>query len=438
MIGAAFAVCACDPAESNARLDAASTGRDGSVTRGVDASIDRADAIANVACAERAQLSGTTRAPNGDPIPGVGVYLTRDTRFPSLTDGVECDRCAGEVSGAIASARSELDGSFALESAALDMGGMFTLVVRSGAFRHVERDIRIDPCGRLELPRSATTLPGSAQGDDTIPRIVVASSSRASEDVNDRFASVLDRLGIDYDRVEPAVDGIPTGDDLFALLSDSAALARYRIVAIPCGALGDFEVLPNLTPTMIQNLQTWLANGGRLYSSDLAYSVVATALPDSIVFATGPSPEPYADDAVVGIGVTGALDADVDDPRLLSWLETVGAVRAGQTTIPVTDLRDPWAAIDNLSDAALAPDAMGRRHAEVLVSGAVQWHTGGGDHHPLTVRVDVPDSDGTYCGRVVFTSYHVESSGSSALTAQERVLEYLFFELSECIDDVLY
>jgi hypothetical protein len=50
--------------------------------------------------------------------------------------------------------------------------------------------------------------------------------------------------------------------------------------------------------------------------------------------------------------------------------------------------------------------------------------------------VDVAGATGGNCGRVVFTSYHVVSTttaAGTALSAQERVLEYLFFRLSTCI-----
>ena len=61
------------------------------------------------------------------------------------------------------------------------------------------------------------------------------------------------------------------------------------------------------------------------------------------------------------------------------------------------------------------------------------WHTTGSGHHPLTVQTDLQDSAGNYCGRMVFTSYHVETGTGTTLSPQERVLEYLFFQLSTCI-----
>jgi hypothetical protein len=73
-------------------------------------------------------------------------------------------------------------------------------------------------------------------------------------------------------------------------------------------------------------------------------------------------------------------------------------------------------------------------HETVLVSADVTWHTAGSGHHPLTVQADVADASGNYCGRVVFSSYHVQTSTTAMLSPQERVLEYLFFQLSTCID----
>jgi hypothetical protein len=105
-------------------------------------------------------------------------------------------------------------------------------------------------------------------------------------------------------------------------------------------------------------------------------------------------------------------------------------------TIPVTDLKDPWGAMDSIPNAELS-GMMGAQGA-ILVSGDVSWHTGTSGHHPLTAMVDIPGTSGGNCGRVVFTSYHVVSStsgNSTALTPQERVLEYLFFRLTTCITE---
>lgn len=385
----------------------------------------------------RTHVTGTTYAPNGmDPIPGVAVYVVPDTQtFAPTPATVQCDVCMATAPGAIVFTRSGADGTFELHGNVLDAGGTYAIVTESGGFRHVQHGVSVPMCGDLALPTGSTTLPGSSSGDDRIPRIAVATTVAGSPDTNDHFAHVLDLMGITYTGINPSKGGVPlaAGNDMFALISNPTTLATYQILVLPCGALGNFTVAPHLTPTMISNLQDWMAMGGRLYSSDLAYSVVALTMPTTFTFAPGPSPTAGADDADVGQGVSGALTADVDDPSLLAWLQLVGAVPAGTSTIPVTDLRDPWGALDALTPSALAPDPTGRVHASVLVSGDVTWHTPGSGHHPLTVEADYPSGSGGYCGRAVFTSYHVQTGTAATLAPQERVLEYLFFQLSGCI-----
>ena len=255
--------------------------------------------------------------------------------------------------------------------------------------------------------------------------------------MNDKFAHVLDLIGITgYDRWGPDKTGAAFGSmDLIALFTTPSRLNSYDIVIAPCGSLGNFSVSPVLTATMVTNLQAWLAAGGRLYASDLAYEIAAETFPTAMTFATGPSPHAGADPADVGQGIASGstIMADVDDADLLAWLRLVGAVSPTATQIPVSDLRDPWAAVDLVPPANLTPDTHGIHHEAVLVSANVTWHTGGAAHHPLTVQADYPNPAGAYCGRMVFTSYHVQTGTGTTLAPQERVLEYVFFQLSSCI-----
>jgi hypothetical protein len=391
-----------------------------------------------------AQITGRSFAPNGvDAIPGVRVYVApAGQTFPAAPTGVVCQHCAPSPSG-LAATISNLDGSFTLSGIGLDPGGTFTLVLESGGFRHVERNVTVGRCGQLALPAARTHLAGASAGDDTVPRIVVAGYRTASAagrtiDVNDRFTHVLDAIGItSYDTVDPDRAGTNggRGPDLLQLLASPAQLGRYQILITPCGVLGVFDPSTHLTPAMITNLQAWLARGGRLYASDLAYPLIAHAHPGGIVFASGHPTRGEPADLGVGLATGMALQATVDDPGMRAWLQQVGAMPAGATTIPVLDLRDPWGAMDTLPSAELMPDSNGSRSGTVWVSGDVSWHEGpsGPHHHPLTAQADYPGPSGDYCGRVVFTSYHVQTDTSAMLSPQERVLEYLFFQLTTCI-----
>ena len=107
---------------------------------------------------------------------------------------------------------------------------------------------------------------------------------------------------------------------------------------------------------------------------------------------------------------------------------------AGPTDLPLTGFISPWAAIDT----AMPP-------TKVWVRGSVDWFTAqqgvtmpAGDR-PLTLSAEYRGAAGNGCGRVVFTSYEVNSRGltnpmTDPLTPQERVLEWLLFELGGCID----
>ncbi|TAK32432.1 MAG: hypothetical protein EPO40_02615 [Myxococcaceae bacterium] len=391
-----------------------------------------------------AQLTGRTFAPNGrDPIPGVRVYVVpAGQAFAPPATGVVCQHCAAPPA-ALASTLSNPDGTFTLYGAALDPGGTFAVAFESGGFRHVEHAVALGRCGRLALPAARTRLPGVSAGDDAAPRIAVAGyrtapSGPRTVDVNDRFTHVLDAIGLTaYDTFDPDRAGTNggRGPDLLGLLADATTLARYQILITPCGVLGVFDPSTHLTAPMIANLQGWLARGGRLYASDLAYPIVAHAYPGGIVFASGHPARGEPADIGVGLAGTAALQATVDEPGLRAWLQQVGAVAPGASTLPVLDLRDPWAAMDTLPSAELMPGPNGSRSGTVWVSGDVSWHEGppGPHHHPLTVQVDYPGAGGDYCGRIVFTSYHVQTGTGATLSPQERVLEYLFFQLSSCI-----
>jgi hypothetical protein len=445
-IGAVVCGCECG-SHAPPRFDGGTGSPDAGTGGGTDGGVGTSDTGTHVAdtgapspCTGRGtHVTGTAYAPNGmDPIPGVAVYVTSDTQsFPPTPATVQCDVCTSTPPGALVFVRANADGTFDLHGAPIDGGGTYAVVVESGGFRHVEHGVSIPMCGDLALDATATSLPGANAGDDRIPRIAVATTVAGSPDTNDHFAHVLDLMGITYTGINPDKGGTPlaAGDDMFALLSDPATLATYQILVLPCGSLGNFTVAPHLTPAMLTNLQAWMAMGGRLYSSDLAYSVVALTFPTTVTFAPGPSPHAGADDADVGQGIasTATLMADVDDPSLLAWLQLVGAVPSTSTQIPISDLRDPWGAVDQIPAAALAADAMGVHHAAVLVSGDVTWHVPGSGHHPLTVQADYPNGSGGWCGRMVFTSYHVQTGTAATLAPQERVLEYLFFQLSGCI-----
>jgi hypothetical protein len=387
-------------------------------------------------------ISGTVYAPNGtDPIPGVVVMLLPDaSTLPPIPTGVSCDRCL-RTSAALSVATSASDGTFALTGPALDAGGTYTVAIISGGWRRILRGVTVDPCGHVSLTASQTSFAHASAGEDVVPRIAVAGfhPTRSTGDVNDHFVTVLDAIGItSYDTFDPDRSGTPvtTGPDIATLLSNASMLNSYQVVVLPCGAMGNFRVLPHVTATIRTNIQNWLQAGGRLYVSDLAYELLANPFPAGINWAPGPSPTPTNDPAICGVGIAAgsSIPGTIDSPALLDWLRATGVTTG--TTIPIVELRDPWGAMDSLPASETTPDSMGIVHGRNIVSGDVSWYPGPtpAAHHPLTVQVDYPGTDLSYCGRVVYSSYHVQSTRTgTSLSPQERVLEWLFFQLTTCV-----
>ena len=421
--------------------DAGQPGDDGGW--GGDGEDGGADAGPNGCNGSDSIISGTTLAPNGiDPIPYVLVYVTHNsTTFPSKAATVTCDACA-KPKNPVAMTISGPGGTFALSGVTLDLGGTFTVVMDTGSFRRVIRNVSVGVCKPLALTAAQTRFSGDTVVEDIAPRIVVASDPSGKADVNDKLVNVLDTIGVSYDTVLPDRTGGQVNGDLLGLMASPAKLAGYDIVAIPCGVLGNYTVGSMITTTAAANLTAWLKAGGRLYSSDLAYEVVAQADPAGFTWAPGPSPHAGADHGDSGVGLAKltppltSIDATVDNPDLLAWLQAIKVVTAPATTNPVVELRDPWGAVDAITTQT---DARGMPLGLSFVSASVSWWVntttiGPGAVHPLTAQVDVQDDNGKRCGRIAYTSYHMQSSSAGgSLSPQERVLEYLLFQLSRCV-----
>ncbi len=98
-------------------------------------------------------------------------------------------------------------------------------------------------------------------------------------------------------------------------------------------------------------------------------------------------------------------------------------------SISLTGFISPWVAIDSVPMTT-----------RTVVDAEVEWFTAIPDtpmaagRRPLTISADVTEGGG--CGRIVFSSYEVDNRSASPtapLTPQERVLEYMVFELGGCL-----
>lgn len=393
-------------------------------------------------------LTGRVLAPNGiDPIPFAQVYVP--VSVGAMPEGVACELCSEVGGNAYVRTQTAVDGSFTLSpiptQEGQDPGVEYDLVVQKGRFRQVSK-VTIDaPCADNQAPTAATTLPRKNEGDDTIPKIAVATGDY------DIMECVLLELGLEQGSFDlwngiqdPLFGGTPdTRGDLDALLSNPEVMKQYNIIFLNCSA-DEFEgQLAN--ETIRRNIEGYVAAGGRLYVTDWSYDYVEQ-IPEFapvIDFAPGMSdtaPEPR-NDAAMGPGDI-AIQATVEDADLVSWLHAVETVTgdeivAADGTVHIEHFLDSW---------VMQFDVAMMETAKVWLRG----DAGGGlsGMRPLTTTFDYQQ-----CGRVLYSSYHTTGRGevdpfagdfltfpnycsADGLAPQERVLLYLILHVADCIDDV--
>lgn len=358
-------------------------------------------------------LSGTVFAPNGqDPLYNALVYVPNGELRP-FVDGVACETCTGGVSGtAVSAALTDTKGRFVLKD--MPAGPNIPLVVQIGRFRRKITVPNVTACvdtpvanGDVRLPRT------SAEGD--IPRIAIVTSTY------DPTECILNAIGIDaaeftapsgngrihiYHGNGNNISGAPAGDELW---NNPANLKKYQLVALPCSSY------PSSDPGL-QNLYDYANLGGRLFITDLSYPVVSQ----------GKGTWPATGDFNAPGTFTNPALVDTTFPKgkaLSDWLEGIGAATGGSLSLTGTYSR---------VGAIKAP--------------AQRWlySSAAPNTQSYTFNTPTQAAEKDQCGRVYYSSFHIGNGRSStgtfpsacqpkALTPQERVLEFMLFDLSSCV-----
>ncbi len=336
-------------------------------------------------------LSGTVVAPEGTiPISGALVYLTTSAP-PAIPDGVYCDTCV-ELDDSVPHGFSNADGSFQIDTL---YGGEQFLVVQKGQFRRV-RPITIQS-GPMQADPTATRLPSrmdKAQGDD-IPKMAIQEGSY------DDILNSLVELGIDQDQI--AVFGC-SGFSCDSPFDDYATLSQYHIAFVPCSSCGGSSGAQN------SNIQQFVAAGGKFYVTDWSYQWMQAPFPGYVTF-----DESGGDACTLDNYTAPAVDMD---PALSAWLAAQGVVNPSfEAAYTYIDALNTVATTDlNGMPTMVTPKA---------------WITGSTPqgNKPLTVSFE------NQCGRVLFSTYHSESS--TGLLPQELALLYVILEVGVCLNTVV-
>lgn len=413
-----------------------------------------------------------------DPLNNVNVFIPGATPA-AFTTSVSCDSCGAALTGdPVARTTSDVDGNFTLTD--VPCGANIPLVIQLGRWRRQVVIPNVACCDTTTLPASLTHMPRNrAEGD--IPRIAMVTGNV------DAMECVLRKMGIED--AEFTTSGNPGRVHIFqangadrgggtpaasTLWSSSTSLNPYDMVLLAC------EGGPTTrTATEQQRMIDYANRGGRIFATHYHYTWLTntwTGNPDPV--GSAPSPFSTTADWWTEAGSTnGTLTATIDTsfPRgatFAQWLYNRGAsTTLGQVDVSVirVDTRDvfnppaqEWLSttwnVNNYVDQGYACYSQScgwgctrnnvcnagdtclsdhRCYRQQTVAAALPTH--------FTFDTPIGTPPASQCGRVVFSDFHVENSGGTngtdfpgecsdgRLTAQERVLEYMLFDLASCI-----
>ncbi len=381
-------------------------------------------------------VSGTVYDPGGQvPLYNVVLYVPNAPLDPILT-GASCDRCDSPVSGQpIAVALSDAQGNFRLAN--VPAGQNIPLVIQIGKWRRQITLPEVVPCqdnvyndpALVRLPRN--------QSEGNIPKIAMGTGEA------DSLECLLRRIGIsDSEFTNPTGTGRinlfsgqggtssyvmgGTFPPLNMLMGSAAVLAGYDMILLSCEGSNAYS---RMTSTAFkQAMKTYVDQGGRAFIEHYHSSYLrGEAEPDPYT----PTPFPPVATWDIDNNTGGNADYSIDTtfPKgndFADWLLHVGASTT-RATVFLNDVKHP---------ALTLLPGMGQRWVYNAMS--VPYFT-------FNTPIEQRQTPELQCGRFVQTGIHVANSADNQgtpfpneckqqpLSAQEKVLEFLFFDLSSCI-----
>jgi len=300
---------------------------------------------------------------------------------------------------------------------------------------------------KITLQDTGSSQAGVTELSDTVlqsvPKMVVIEGSY------DSIELILAKLGLAStdaktgEITESEFDLWNSTDNLFVDNNNDgkADIYDYEIVFFNCGQNGLSWLMDD---SKRQILKDYISKGGRIYVSDQAYDIVEQTFPEYIDFFGSddtPTNQPetmyQANQGQGGITIKSNIE-----PKLKSWLEGVtcaqGSCLNADGTVTIKGFAGGWARMNSVNSS---------KKVDIYASGQDSDKA----MRPLTVAFNYGS------GRVTYTSYHNEEGSDycydefingnldneeyyeclenptefaeSELNAQQRILQYLVFEL---------
>jgi hypothetical protein len=407
----------------------------------------------------RTTVSGTVYDPAGKvPLYGITVYVPNKELKP-FTDGPSCDPCDKATGTSLLSGdpvtfvKSDEKGQFKLGALGGDVpaGDNIPLVIQVGKWQRKVTLPHVTACQDNPITDvNLTRLPRN-QSEGHIPRIALTTGEK------DAMECLLRKIGIEDTEFTPETGAGRVnlyagggGTAAYATTLNGGApftavnpwwdsldnLKKYDIVLHSCeGGQGSYNgnnpPKSTKSPAALKALQDFADAGGRVFASHWHAYWFEKGTPAFQSIATfnhrGGLPNPYV--ATIDQGFS-------QGQALASWMVNVnGSPAPGGTVSLAQD------ASNTLIDAAAGGNISQR------------WIYAA-DRNPQTVEylsATTPVPGGT-CGRVVLSDIHVSSGGAMSdmpatpfpsgcittdLTPQEKVIEFMLFDIASCVAPII-
>lgn len=423
-------------------------------------------------------ISGRVYDPAGKvPLYNVIVYVPNSpgAKLDDFKEGVSCDRC-GEVSGdPMTSTLTNAKGEFKLDKLPVDVE--IPIVIQVGKWRRqftvpaipkseACKDKKMDDPTVFRMPRN------KAEGH--IPQMAVVTGT------SDPIECLLQNMGIDdgeftrpdgagrvhiYRSLRGVADKEGEGTKFPADTNPSSpggpelwdSLDNYKkndMVLLPC------EGAPFIkTDAQQETLKQYADIGGRVFTTHFSYVWLAG---DNAT--NSEAHDPSGPWATVGQKGTGASSIGHFDGKYFTSATEDNFVGDVDTTFPKGKDFASWLQADKVNASPTPNKVPIREHFHDLIAvnnpPAQRWiyadtddkdGTASGVYH-TTFNTPLNAADDKICGRVVFSDFHVstdvrvEGTGGNTvpipgsckkrdLTAQEKILEFMLFDLASCVQN---
>jgi len=406
-------------------------------------------------------LSGVVTDPAGKvPVYNAVVYVPNKP-VDALTSGAStCDRCDAQVSGSpVVITTTDTSGAFRLTD--VPVGADIPLVIQIGKWRRQVRVPQVGSCADTVVGADQSRLPRNRTEGD-IPRIALATGAA------DPLQCLLRKMGVDDGEFGVAgsdarihlyagggfddsgtpraasarLEGGPAFPSAETLWGSVAELQRYDVVMLGCE--GNENDTPQHKPAAAkQAVYDYAKLGGRLFTTHFHHTFFSSSPdpgPVSVAAWTDKAPPANGNPTTTPVEaqIVGAFPKAV---AMKEWLAKQSALTPAGS-LAMVDAR-------HNVDAVVPPGGLNWIEA-TSVNLAVPGLAGQKAVQYLSFNAPVGASEDAVCGRVVFTNLHVgagvegaaaddptlpfpTSCRTQTLSAQQKALEFMLFDLSSCV-----